>query len=164
MKYALDSSSVINLLNAGALELATRVDRCEICLPPLVVGECGLSSAAELIELRDAGRLSFVNDEDVDAELFADLLNTHGLGAGETECLAVAMTKRLSVCCDDRKARELAAELLGPARVAGTLRILRWTVEDALISCDGAYSLFNLMRQKGGFLPETEQAFFCKGG
>jgi predicted nucleic acid-binding protein len=161
VRYVVDSSSVINLFNAGALHLVGKLTRCELWLPPLVLGECGPTCAATVLEVRDAGQLHFVNDDVIDADLFFRLLSDHGLGDGETECLALSIVSDFDICCDDRRAREVAVATLGPDRVVGTLRLLRWCVEDQLIPCEQAFLLFREMRRQGGFLPETPQAFFC---
>jgi predicted nucleic acid-binding protein len=161
VKYVVDSSSVINLFNAGALHLVGRLERCELWIPPLVVGECGPTCAATVLDVRDTGNLHFVNDDVVDADLFFRLLSEHGLGDGETECIALSIVSGFGICCDDRKAREVAGATLGSDRVIGTLRLLRWCVEDRLIPCDQAFLLFREMRQQGGFLPKAAQTFFC---
>jgi hypothetical protein len=41
------------------------------------------------------------------------------------------------------------------------LRLLRWCVESLVIDCGSAFTAFQIMRQKGGFLPEMPQSFFC---
>jgi predicted nucleic acid-binding protein len=161
VRYVIDSSSVINLFNAGALHLVGKLARCQLWLPPLVVGECGPTCAAMVLEVRDAGLFHFVNDDVVDADLFFRLLADHNLGDGETECIALSIVSGFDICCDDRKAREIARTTLGHERVIGSLRLLRWCVEDQLIPCDQAFLLFREMRRQGGFLPETQQAFFC---
>lgn len=162
MRYAVDSSSVINLINAGALGLVCGLERSELWLPPLVVDECGPSGAAAILEVCGQGSLHLVNDDTVPADLFLGLLNAHGLGDGETECIALALLDdELGVCCDDGKARSTARALIAPDRVIGTIRLLRWCVEEALIDCGQAFDLFRRMKAAGGFLPDTEQAFFC---
>lgn len=163
MKYAIDSSSIINLYNAGALELVGRIRRCQLFLPPLVVGECQPSCAAAILELKEARSLSFIDDSEVDASLFLALLEEHRLGDGETECITVALSGDYMVCCDDRKARETAQQLVGSDRVIGTLRLLRWSVEEQLTDCASAFALFREMKRHGGFLPDTPQTFFCGG-
>lgn len=164
MKILVDSSSVINLFNAEVLDLFCRLDRCEFLLPPLVFGECNEPCAAELVHLQAEGCLAFVNDDAVDADYFLTLVEAHGLGAGETECIAVAAASTdYVICCDDLKARETASGILGPGRVVGTLRLLRWCVEDVILKCDQAFEFFQLMKEKGGFLPNTPQDFFCGG-
>ena len=129
----------------------------------MVVGECHGECAIELVTLRDEGCLTFINDDAVEADQYLVLLELHGLGAGETECMAVASADDYNVCCDDRRAREAAASLIGEGRVIGSLRILRWCVESLVIDCGAAFHAFEIMRRKGGFLPNLPQSFFCTG-
>ena len=158
----LDSSSIINLFNAGVLALLCQLKDHDFLVPPLVIGECHGECAVELVTLRDQGCVTFINDDAVDADQYLSFLEAHGLGAGETECMAVASTsEEFSVCCDDRKARETAAGLIGQERVIGTLRLLRWCVEALVIDCGQAFQAFLKMKEKGGFLPDTPQSFFC---
>ena len=159
----LDSSSVINLFNAGVLALLCQLEDHEFFVSPMVMGECHGECAVELVTLRDDGCLTFINDDVVDADQYLALLETHRLGAGETECMAVAVTDDFNVCCDDRKARDAAAELIGPNRVIGSLRLLKWCVESLVIDCAAAFQALQTMRNRGGFLPEMPQAFFCNG-
>lgn len=161
MRYVLDSSSIINLFNAGALALLCQLEEHDFFIPPMVVGECHGECAAELLTLRDAGCVSFINDDVVDADQYLALLEAHGLGAGETECMAVAASDDYHVCCDDKKAREAAAALIGQQRVTGTLRLLRWCVEAFVIDCAAAFQAFVTMKNSGGFLPDTPQSYFC---
>jgi predicted nucleic acid-binding protein len=157
----LDSSSIINLFNAGVLALLCQLEEHDFFVPPMVVGECHGECAVELVTLRDQGCLTFINDDVVEADQYLALLEAHHLGAGETECRAVAAADNYNVCCDDRRAREAVAGLIGEGRVTGSLRILRWCVETLIIDCGTAFQAFETMRQRGGFLPETPQSFFC---
>jgi predicted nucleic acid-binding protein len=161
LRFVLDSSSVINLFNAGALSLLCQLEDHEFFVPPMVVGECHGECAGELVALRDEGCVTFIDDDVVDADQYLALLEAHRLGAGETECMAVAAADDYHICCDDRKAREAASALVGAARVIGSLRLLRWCVEKLVIDCGAAFHAFQVMRQRGGFLPETPQSFFC---
>lgn len=159
----LDSSSVINLVNAGALELACSLADIEWWLPPVVVDESGPTCAAVTLDLQQRGLINFFDDDQVNAERFLALLDAHRLGAGETECVALATQTDHHICCDDRRARDMAAKILGPDRVFGTIRVLRWCVDQRRIDCAAAKRLLRAMREKGGFLPDTPQAFFCSG-
>ena len=161
MKALLDSSSVINLANADALDLACSLADVEWWLPPIVVDESGPSCAAVALELQQRGLMHFLDDHEVNAELFLTLLDTHRLGAGETECVAIAMQADHHICCDDRRARAMAIDILGQGRVFGTIRVLRWCVEQRRIACAEARRLLRTMREMGGFLPDTPQDFFC---
>lgn len=129
----------------------------------MVVSECQVGSAAAILELQAADAVGFLDDDIVPTDLFLDLLAEHDLGDGETECIAICHINGNSVCCDDRKARKLAQSILGNDRVIGTIRLLRWCVEDGLIDCQLAFALFRKMRAAGGFLPATQQEFFCLG-
>jgi predicted nucleic acid-binding protein len=75
--------------------------------------------------------------------------------------MAVAASDDYGVCCDDRKAREAAADIVGQERVIGTLRLLQWCVQKVVMDCSVAFSAFTIMKEKGGFLPDTAQSFFC---
>jgi predicted nucleic acid-binding protein len=161
LRLLLDSSSVINLFNAGVLALLCQLEEHDFFVPPMVVGECHGECATDLIALRDQGCIDFVDDDIVDADHYLALLEEHRLGAGETECMAVAAAENYNVCSDDRRAREATAGLIGENRVIGSLRVLRWCVESVVIDCGAAFAAFQTMREKGGFLPDTPQAFFC---
>jgi predicted nucleic acid-binding protein len=160
----LDSSSIINLFNAGVLTLLCQLEDHDFFVSPMVVGECHGECAVELVTLRDNGCLTFIDDGAVDADQYLDLLEAHGLGAGETECMAVAASDDYGVCCDDWKARQAAANLVGEARVVGTLRLLQWCVQEFVIDCGEAFATFISMKELGGFLPDMPQTFFCADG
>jgi len=129
----------------------------------MVVSECQVGSAAAILALQAADAVGFLDDDIVPTDLFLDLLAEHDLGDGETECIAICRINGHGMCCDDRKARELARALLGQGRVIVTIRLLRWCVEEGLIDCQQAFALFRTMRAAGGFLPPTQQEFFCVG-
>lgn len=164
MKVLLDTCSVINLVNVGALELVcSLVDR-EWWVTPVVVDECGPTCAAALLDLKERGLIHFLDDDQVNADQFLALLGAHRLGAGETECMAIAIAADHHICCDDRRAREAASGLIGADRVFGTIRVLRWCVGQKLIVCADAKALLHSMRELGGFLPDVPREFFCSGG
>ena len=161
MRALLDSSCVINLVNAGALELVCGLDGIEWWLPPAVVDESGPTCAAVTLDLQQRGLINFLDDDQIDAERFLALLDAHRLGAGETECVAIAANSDHHLCCDDRRARTMAVGIIGVDRVFGTVRLLRWCVEQRRIDCTEARRLLRAMRERGGFLPDTPQAYFC---
>lgn len=152
---------MINLVNARALELVCSLNGIEWWLPPAVVDESGPTCAAVTLELQQRGVINLLNDDHVDAERFLALLDSHRLGAGETECVAIAADADYHVCCDDRRARTMAADIIGADRVFGTIRVLRWCVEQRRINCTEARRLLRAMRESGGFLPNTPQTYFC---
>lgn len=154
---------MINLVHADALELICSLRGIEWWLAPLVVDESGPTCAAIMLDLQQRGLIHFIDDDSVNADRFLELLEVHRLGAGETECMAVAAESDYHLCCDDRRARHTASDLIGANRVFGTIRVLRWCVEQRQIECAEAKRLLRIMRERGGFLPDTPQSFFCRG-
>jgi predicted nucleic acid-binding protein len=159
----MDSSSLINLSNAGILEYVLDLERCNFIVTPLVLGECNGDCGVTLVQTRDSGQLEFLNDNDIDADHFLNLLDDLQLGAGETECIAAALGRQYLICCDDRKAREAASNLIGQHRVIGTIKLLKWCVEEQLYNCTQAFDHFLAMKGCGGFLPDMQQQYFCAG-
>jgi predicted nucleic acid-binding protein len=159
----IDASSVINLHNCRTLELVTQLPGRTFWFSPLVVGECEPTCAAEILKLQQAGRAQFIDPQNIPADVFLELLDKHQLGEGETECLALCLEGPFVLCCDDHKARSIAASLLGGERVIGSLRLLKWSVQDHLIVPDAAYALYTGMKAAGGFLPVVEAAWFADG-
>ena len=163
VRIVTDASSIINLHTVGALDVVCGLSRCHLWLSPAVVGECQPSCAAKLLDLKAHERVGFVDDTRVPADLFLKLLVEHKLGEGETKLIAVCLVLGYHLCSDDKRARSLAKQILGGNRVVGSLRLLRWCVEEGLIDCAEAFRLFREMRSGGGFLPDTARPFFCSG-
>lgn len=161
MPFIIDASSLINLHHADALESACSVDGKDLLITPLVLGECNVPCASKLMQLNAAGRVQFIDDSVIPADLFLSLLNDYGLGDGETESIAASTVLKLPFCCDDRRARNLAKSILGEDNVFGSLRLLRWCVEGGILACATAHASFESMKQAGGFLPNMEASFFC---
>ena len=156
----IDASSIINLYNGEALDIVTQLSDRRLCLSPLVIGECGPSCAAELLRLEKSGSLRF-DPQTISAELFLQMLEDFDLGEGETECLALSVTEAYVFCCDDGRARNIGKAKLGADRVVGSLRLLRWSVEDALINADRAFAIYQKMKGAGGFLPDMTRDWFA---
>lgn len=159
MKYVIDSCSLINLQNGQGLPLVLRLARSSLQVGPIVIGETG----TEIEEtLRASGTATFLDDSAVPAAAYLALLSAHRLGEGETEALTLAQHHGLILCSDDRKAREVGKRLLGEERVIGSLRLMRWCVEEDLCKCTRAYETSVAMRDHGGFVPALPQEFFCE--
>jgi predicted nucleic acid-binding protein len=124
------------------------------------MGECSPTCAASLLALTQAGQLFLVDESDIPAELFLDLLTRFNLGEGETECLTVCNLGNFTFCCDDARARAACVELFGSERVIGSLRLLRWAVEDGLVSREEAFDAYERMKRAGGFLPLIRIDYF----
>ena len=160
MDIITDASSIINLANAAALDAVTALPNRTICLSPLVISECEPTCAAELLRLQQDGLIKFVDPQQISSELFLTLLEEHDLGEGETECLALLQKGDYVLCCDDDKARKIGVTLVGVNRVVGSIRLLKWAVEDGICTCDEAFEHYQRMKAAGGFLPEIVREWF----
>jgi len=129
----------------------------------MVVSECGLDCAAEIIALQAAGRLHFVPDDEILPDRFLELVADHDIGDGELESISVCETTDRAFCTDDAAARRLATNLLGAPKVMGSLRLLKFSVEASLLRCTEAFAGYEQMRNCGGFLPDLADDFFCVG-
>jgi predicted nucleic acid-binding protein len=108
---------------------------------------------SSLDALIDARQLMVLDDGDLPAASFLHLLDQYGLGAGETECLALAKIGNHMVCCDDRRARKIIAGELGQKRVIGSLGLIVRAIYCNLLTIEAAFEAYEQMRRLGGFLP-----------
>jgi predicted nucleic acid-binding protein len=163
VRLLIDACAAINLHNCGKLAIVCALPEVEIRLSPIVVSECGLRCATEIIALEAAGLIHFVPDEEISTERFLELLDENDIGDGEVESIAICESTGGSFCTDDAAARRLAAGLLGGAKVMGSLRLLKFAVEASLLTCTEAFAGYRMMRDNGGFLPDLQAEFFCNG-
>ena len=61
---------------------------------------------------------------------------------------------------DERRARAVAATLLGFGRVVGTADLLRKCIAQGLMTPLDAYTAYELSRSRGAFLPPLDRAAF----
>lgn len=141
--------------------MVARLERCRLWVSPLVLGECSVTCAAKVVDLQNRGALGRIDDELIPSDIYLNLLEMHGLGVGETECITVAHELGYCVCSDDRQARGLSVKLFGEGRTIGTARLLQWCVGDKILVCKDAERRFQGMRDAGAFLPVLESGFFC---
>jgi predicted nucleic acid-binding protein len=152
----LDASSAINCVNGDALDLVLSIPDLVLGVGPIVRGECvGVVERAI-----GSGRLKVLDEGNLPAGRFLDLLARYRLGEGETECMLFGETHGLVVVTDDRAARKAASELLGSDRVTGSLGLLRRGVASGLVSAEGAIARYQKMKAMGGFLPDICADFF----
>lgn len=163
VRLLIDACAAINLYNCGKLAIVCGLPNTEVALSPIVVSECGLHCASEIISLQAAGRIHFVSDDEISPDRFLELVTDHDIGDGELESISICETTDRAFCTDDAAARRLATNLLGATRVMGSLRLLKLSVEASLLICTDAFAGYNQMRDCGGFLPDLPSDFFCVG-
>jgi Predicted nucleic acid-binding protein, contains PIN domain len=140
-------------VNGGAFDAIVSLPLTLYVVGPLVEGES--TTIAQLLGRHfGSGTVVRLSNEVLDAAVFLDLIDTYGLGEGETECLAHALASNdLIVCSDDRKARAVVAALLSPQRLTGTIGLLLRCFRNGVLSADELRRAHQMMIDAGAFLP-----------
>lgn len=162
MNIVLDASSIINLVNGSAFNTILNISGCQFFIGPQSAEECGDEAGQVLTSAIERNTVTMINDDDIPAADFIALLEEHGLGSGETECLMFCKLLGLSICSDDRQARNVAKRTLGRDRVTGSLGLLRRVVQAHSLTASDAFSIYQRMKLQGGFLPIVDVSFFSK--
>ena len=161
MNVIMDACSIINLHNGGVLHCVCCIPNVRIQVGPIVGGECSEDCALAIASLHSDGNLTYLEDNQLEIDDFLAFVDLNKLGAGESECILIAFFDGQSaICCDDRKGRAIATELIGEERVMGSLRLLKIAVQHDILSSDQAFEAYELMCASGGFLPPLGIAYF----
>ncbi|WP_144417675.1 hypothetical protein [Burkholderia gladioli] len=106
------------------------------------------------------GILGVVDDDLISIRTFRAAQERLGLGAGETECILAAEQMGCVLACDDLAARSAAKKVLGTGQVRGSIGLLRMAVEANILNREAAYIAYQLMRDRGGYLPDLSADYF----
>jgi predicted nucleic acid-binding protein len=156
----LDASTLINLVNGEVFAVVLQIPNTTFLISDAVKKETK-SIASAVDEAVGSTLVKIIDDNLIPASRFADAKKAMNLGDGETECILAAEILSLSIACDDNAARTSATARLGRHRVTGSIGLLRNAVVNNLISCAQAYQAYELMKQRGGYLPNLRQDEFC---
>lgn len=158
MIQILDASTLLNLANGEVLSRILRIPGVTFQVSAVVRDES--RTIAQAIDAAvAAGRLALVDDRLISVAQFVKAKAQWQLDDGETECILAAATLGCSVACDDKAARNVITATLGKARLSGSIGLLRHAIKTGLLTNAEAFSAYQLMRERGGFLPmitETE--------
>ena len=157
MSVIFDACSLINLMNGRVLSSVLRLE-VHYVVGPIVLDEVGLAAVQDAVT---DGRLSALDDSQLDASPFLDLVEEHRLGDGESECICAARQFGYTVCTDDSKARKLTTKLLGASKLTGSLGLLQRAIASGLLDASTAEGAYQRMRAAGGFLPRIPPGFFA---
>lgn len=161
MNVIMDACSIINLHNGGVLRCICGIPDLHFQVGPIVGGECSEDCALIIASLHSDGDLEYLEDNCLDLDSFLDFVDKHKLGDGESECILLAsLDEESSICCDDRRGRTKALEMIGEERVFGSLRLLKFAVQHSILHSSEAFEAYKLMRSAGGFLPIIGIAYF----
>jgi predicted nucleic acid-binding protein len=151
-----DACSLINLTNGQVLSPVLQLEE-HYVVGPIVLSEVDL---AEVQGAVTEGRLSALDDSQLDADQFLALIEEHRLGDGESECLSAARQLGYMVCTDDGKARKVTTNLLGASRLTGSLGLLQRATSQGLLDASTADGAYRRMLATGAFLPRIPRGFF----
>ena len=161
MNVILDACSIINLHNGGVLRCVCCIPHFHVQVGPIVGGECSEDCALAIASLHTDGDLEYLEDNEIEVDDFLSFVDQNRLGDGESECILLAnLHSQSSICCDDRRGRLKATEILGEERVLGSLRLMRIAVQNGLLESAEAFAAYELMRAAGGFLPTVGIGYF----
>lgn len=160
-----DACSVLNLVNSGHAQRALSGLPSVVRLTPGVVKEsCVKTNSGAATKCLIEANLLEEEPELVTYQELEDLIIRESLGAGECETILSCSKTGRTMCCDDKKARKLAIDILGQNRLIGSLSLLRRRVIDGVLSADEAFESYMQMVARGGFLPVVGRDFFLANG
>ncbi|MDQ2771325.1 MAG: hypothetical protein M3Y54_12590 [Bacteroidota bacterium] len=159
MKFVLDSCTVLNLINGGALLPLVHSHIEEFILTQAVYDEC--PTCRDVLDLLIAQGCICLNDVEIPLEEYKKVLACK-VGPGETESIALCLLNdNYFLCCDDRKARKCAIAHITKNRVTGTIGLLQRMTANDILECLEAQENYTLMRNKGAFLPDIDLGILC---
>lgn len=159
MIIILDASTLINLANGGVLNVVLSLPGTRFLVSGIVRNESkSIVSAVDTV-IAD-GILGVVDDDLISIRTFRAAQERLGLGAGETECILAAEQMGYVLACDDLAARSAAKKALGAGQVRGSIGLLKMAVEANILNREAAYIAYQLMRDRGGYLPDLSADYF----
>ena len=150
-------------MNSGHLKDVLRLSNWSFIVGPAVYKEIAKQGHQKEIldECLVEGSISLF-DKELDIEAIDNMFTTYDLGDGETETLVICNEYNFQMCCDDKSARNMAETEIGSSNTMGSLRLLKYAVDENIIFCTQAYDAYNNMITNGGFLPKSiDHHFFC---
>ena len=159
MIVVVDASTLINLANGEALSAVLSLTGMRFLVSGAVRDE-SRSIAAAIKDAVAAGKLELVDDALITLRAFTEAKRQLRLGDGETECILAAEQLGCSIACDDRAARAASIARFGQARLIGSIGLLRLARQEGLVTRADAFASYELMRQRGGYLPSVAEQEF----
>jgi predicted nucleic acid-binding protein len=156
----IDTCSILNAINSNSLELICSLPF-QFYIGPIVYGECTKQPCPELERQLKSGKIKLLGGNIFPVSVFAGMSQKHNLGDGETECICYGKVLAYNVCSDDRKARDSITAELTTDYLVGSIGLLKIATEKSVISCVEAFSIYQIMKSKGAFLPHLASNYFC---
>lgn len=164
-KTILDTTVWLNFARADAIETLIRSmsGRCAVGLlveqHEMLRWPKGTSREGEAFSFRpfiESGSLELAVMTPAEMSLFHETKSKYHLGDGETEAVVIALSRRWTVATDDGPARKRFTAHNPPVDLSGTIGLLRVLVREAVIAKADATGMLELMRRRGGRLPDED--------
>lgn len=153
MIIILDASTLINLANGEVFAEIVSLPGRQFMVSEVVRQESKTVSNAINAAVQ-RGDLEWVDADLIDFDEFKVALEAWGLGEGETECILAAQAMNCRVACDDGAARKIISRAIPNFPFTGSIGLLKEAVSAGILSPEQAYDAFNLMKSRGGYLPD----------
>lgn len=159
MIIILDASTLINLANGEVFAKVISLPGRSFKVSEEVRRESKTVARAILAAIK-RGDLEWVDADLISAAAYQEALDVWGLGAGETECILAAQALSCQVACDDGAARKVIKQSVSGIQLTGSIGLLKQAVVAGLLTATQAYEAFQLMKSRGGYLPDLGPADF----
>jgi predicted nucleic acid-binding protein len=161
LDLTVDASSVINLINSGRANASLRGLPSVARVTPEVKRETDANSdTGNATQILMGDGLLESEPEIVSFAELEGLIFASSLGAGECETILSCSKTGRTVCCDDKKARKLAIEMLGDEKLTGSIGLLKHKVTEGTLTADEALEAVQQMVHRGAFLPQVNVETF----
>lgn len=147
--FFLDTNVLSNFANVQRGDLLQALLRNDAATTPAVVNELQQGETMGRIPVCDWSWLTIVSLSDEEEKVTTKFRQQ--VGAGEAECIAVAITRQGIFCSDDFAARRLARH--DGVSVSGTVGVLVALVEEKLLPAEEAEFLLQEMVRYGYHSP-----------
>jgi predicted nucleic acid-binding protein len=156
----------MNLLATGCAGDILRALNIEAYVPPTVAAEAiylesdevgGPREQIDLAELEQRGVLSRTALSDQELDLVVDLART--VDDGEAQVIAIALTRKIVVATDDRKARQVAVQR--GASLTATAELLHRWYETAAVGDMRVSEILRRVTRRSRYRPRPDDSLFA---
>ena len=134
----IDTSTLLNFILAGRLDILARLDTYSFFVPAGVIAEVKRRKEREdLIQgiHEEIIRVVFMTDQEVElSRNFQDSRNPPVLDAGEAACVSSAVTRRWKIAMDDRAGQRVIRNHIGRRYLLTTKSLLKMAWKKRIIS------------------------------
>lgn len=164
MSVITDACSLVNAVKIG-LTPAILLDPCmQLCAGPVVMDEVW-GNDKPLAGMEIPHQVITPIQEDISGDELVDFMEMHKLGPGESECIILAQRHGFIFLSDDKRARNVASELIGADRVVGTFGMALAVCKSGVLASADVVDGYMTAIGNGAFLPKrSREGFLVEAG